>query len=384
MNNPLFDQRKVKSNDIVNGLARRDIFDSKGTLLVKEGTRISEVHYQRMREEGLIQEDLHKKSDQGNKLDINFVSSHSLHGRLDNIILKFMHLQKNLIEATRSDEQFRQQLDDIITRLLELCDENIFQVLGELYLADLSNYNFIKPLYVSASLTELIKRYNDYKPEDSIDAKKRHHLLYAALLYNIGLLKLERNIYSESRQLSPEEKQVLRVNYPTESIRLLKLAGIEDGLTVEVVKQHNVAASNPSFAALLLRTPFIYSGIAMPQFIHRNQQNLCNPCREFAIMFTKKKLDPILGGLFLKINGLVPVGSIMQFDSREKAIVIEGPGSDNISSSRLRILTNKTGMQLSRPGDTFFLHKTLLKQKGLADHHQFAWNKFAPFVMWER
>jgi hypothetical protein len=34
------DKRKLTSQDIVNGLARRDIHDGKGLLLVKEGRRI--------------------------------------------------------------------------------------------------------------------------------------------------------------------------------------------------------------------------------------------------------------------------------------------------------------------------------------------------------
>jgi len=384
MANNLFDERKVKSNDIVNGLARRDIYDSKGTLLVKEGTRIGQAHFDRMREEGLIQEDLQKANNQTHKLDINYVSSGSLHGRLDKIIIKFMQLQKKVIEATASDQPLRKDLDSTTEKLLLLCDENIFQVLGELYIAETSNYNFIKPLYVAASLIELIKRYNDYKQQTVIDAKKRNSLVYAALLYNIGLLKLERNIYTENKRLTPQEKQTLRVNYPAQSVKMLSTLSIADTITIDAIKHHNVAAKSPSFEALLLRTPFIYCGIAMPQFVNHNRDNMCNPCREFAQMFAEKKLDPVLGGLFLKINGLMPVGSIMQFDSSEKAMVIKGPGNDNITSSQLRILTNKSGMQLARPGETFYFHKTRLQQKGLADHHLFAWNKFAPFVMWER
>jgi len=122
----------------------------------------------------------------------------------------------------------------------------------------------------------------------------------------------------------------------------------------------------------------------MPQFTGIKSRGMLNPCREFAQMFAQKKLDPVLGGLFLKINGLAPVGSIMLFDSREKAMVIAGPDGDNISSSKLRLLTNRSGLQLGRPGETFYLHKTALIQKGLTDHHSFAWSKFAPFTMWER
>jgi hypothetical protein len=384
MSNIPLDERKVKSNDIVNGVARCDIYDSKGTLLVKEGTRIGEVHFERMREQGLIQQDQNSAGAKPRKLDINYVSSGSLHGRLDKISLQFVQLQKKIISDHGPTPSRGDELVDISNRLQQLCTENIFQVLGELYLAETSQYNFAKPLYVAASLTELINRYNEYAPQQAIDEQKRNSLILAALLYNIGLLQLEANIYAENKRLTPEEKHVLRVNYPAQSVKILTSLGIHDPVSIDAIKHHNVATEHASFDALLLRTPFIYCGIAMPQFINPGRDRILNPCREFTQMFAEKKLDPVLGGLFLKINGLMPVGSIMQFDSREKAMVISGPGSDNITSSQLRILTSKSGMQLSRPGETFYFHKTSLKQKGLADHHQFAWNKFAPFVMWER
>ncbi len=382
MTQDFFEERKVKSNDIVNGLARKDIYDSKGLLLVKKGSRIGEVHFKRMREEGLVQEESHKKEETSSIKGINYVNPNSVHGKLDVLIAGYAKLQKKFIAEPGPKE--KDELKQLEKVLIQLCDENIFQVLGELHIAEINNYNYIKPLYIAASLIELINRYNQYKKQPVIDDNKKINLIEAALLYSIGLLQLQKNISENKHILSPEEKQALRKNYPAQSIATMKKMGFTNPDCIEAVKNHNVAVSNPSFEALLLRTPFIYSGIAMPQFGRKGSDSMLNPCREFAQMFTEKKLDPVLGGLFLKINGLAPIGSILLFDSREKAMVVAGPDKDNISSSKLRFLTNKAGLQLNRPGDTFYLHKTSLVQKGLADHHSFAWSKFAPFTMWER
>lgn len=383
MTDDFFDERKVKSNDIVNGLARRDIHDSKGTLLVKKGTRIGEAHYQRMREEGLIQDETHTKdktsfANQG----INYVNPNSLHAKLDNIITAYNKFQKKILDDPTPRE--KEELNHIVINLIQLCSENTFQVLGELHLTEISNYDHVKPLYIAASLIELIKRFNQHDKQQSIDSNKQNHLVKAALLYNSGLLQIQKNMTEQKAPLPPEEKQRLRKNYPTQSLNIMKKIGVTNASCIEAVKNHNIAAAKPSLEALMLRTPFIYAGIAMPQFGRRTEDNMLNPCREFAQLFAEKKLDPVLGGLFLKINGLAPIGSIMLFDSREKAVVIEGPGENNILSSKMRFLTNKTGLQLRRPGETFYLHKTKLVQKGLSDHHSFAWSKFAPFTMWER
>ncbi len=376
------DDRKVHSTDIVNGLARKDIFDSKGTLLVKEGSRISEAHYERMRAEGLVQEDK-SKSKQQNNFDINFVSSKSLHGRIDKLIVKYAQLQSKMIAD--ANMTLKKELDDIIINFSELCDEDINQVLGELFLSEIKKYHFIKPLYIAASITELIKRFNDYLPDKAITSEIKISLLQAALIYNLGLIQSNKNIYDDNLKLTVEEKKELRKNYPIQSIAAALKMGVADKVTLDAIKNHNTASlENTSFEALILRTPFIYAGISMPENKALSNNNLFNPCRVFTKLFSEKKLDPILGGLFLKINGIAPIGSILNFESREKGVVIKGPNKDNVTSSLIRLITNKSAVQMRRPGERFYLHQTKMVQKGLSDHHQFAWVKFAPFVTWER
>jgi hypothetical protein len=382
MSSYIFDERKVKSNDIVNGLARRDIFDSKGVLLVKEGTRISEAHYTRMREEGLIQEDYESSREQHRNQSLHYVDPNSLHARLDKQIFAFAQLQKDISEEPEATQKNR--LIGIAQALEALCEENIYQVIGELYLMDKSKYNYVKPLYITASLIELINRYNTYKPDQAIDDEIKDNLIYAALLHNLGLVSNNLNMYNNNKTLSPEERTAIRKNYPQISIPIIKSIGFNNEVLFDAVANHNVASQTPSFEALLLRTPFIYAGIAMPEINSPNSQLITNPSRIFAKMFAEKKLDPVLGGLFLKINGLVPVGSILIFETLEKALVIKGPEEDNISSSLIRMLTNRSGIQHNRPGDKLYLHKIPMNNKGLADHHQFAWGKFSPFTMWQR
>ncbi|MBL7003907.1 MAG: hypothetical protein ISR69_07775 [Gammaproteobacteria bacterium] len=375
------DDRKVHSTDIVNGLARKDIFDSKGVLLVKKDARISEAHYARMREEGLVIEE-NTKSHEAKSFDINYVSSKSLHGRLEKVSNKFIVLQEKIVNDVSI--ALKQDFDDIVTELIELCDEDINQVLGELFLYDLKKYFYSKPIYIAASLIELIKRFNVYKKQKVIKDDTKVQLVQAALTYNIGLIQCNKELYDTKKKLTVTEKRELRENYPTQSITTIIQMGIADPVTLDAIKNHNIAAKTPSFEALLLRTPFIYAGIALPENKAILENNLYNPCREFAKLFSESKLDPVLGGLFLKINGIAPIGSILNFETREKGVVIRGPSSSNVMSSLIRIITNKTGVQLRKPGEKFYLHQTKMLQKGLSDHHQFAWSKFSPFVTWER
>ncbi len=375
------DDRKVHSTDIVNGLARNDIFDSKGILLVKKGSRISEAHYARMREEGLVQEDK-SKSQKKNNFDINYVSSKSLHGRLDKQVIKYSQLQAKMV--SEANMSLKADLDQLIIDFNALCEENIHQVLGELFLSEIKKYHYIKPLYIAASVIELIKRFNQYSPDKPISEETKKSILQAALIYNIGLIQSNKNIYNDNLKLSIEEKKELRKNYPIQSIATALKIGVADAVTLDAIKNHNTAAEDISFEALILRTPFIYAGISLPENKAILENNMFNPCKEFTKLYAEKKLDPVLGGLFLKINGIAPIGSILNFETREKGVVIKGPNSDNVISSLVRIITNKSAVQLRRPGERFYLHQTKMVQKGLSDHHQFAWGKFAPFVTWER
>ena len=309
------------------------------------------------------------------------ISQSSMHERLGNLSSEFHQLQDEILREAGTEQG--EKLQEIATTLISLCDERIEQVLGELFLSEHSHYNFTKPLYIAASLIELIRRCRSHASTATIDDDKRQYLVLAALGYNLGLLAYEKKVYESQEEFSPEEKKKLRAHYPQQSGDLLKAAGLDQPVIQDVVRNHNVASDNPSKDALLMRTPFIYTGIAMPQNLARAQKAIENPSREFAQMFANRELDPVYGGLFLKINGLAPIGSILKFESNEKALVLCGPQDADIQSSTLRMLANRNGVQLRRPGECYRLNKTPTRHRGLADHHSFAWTNFSPHVMWE-
>ena len=85
-------------------------------------------------------------------------SQPSIHERLGELCIKFHQLQDELLNQTDAEKGAR--LQQIALTLIGLSREQTNQVLGELFLSEHSNYNFTKPLYIGASLVELIRRYN--------------------------------------------------------------------------------------------------------------------------------------------------------------------------------------------------------------------------------
>ncbi len=306
----------------------------------------------------------------------------SVHERLGELCINFHQLQDELLQQASAEQGVK--LRELATLLITLSLGQLDQVLGELFLAEHSNYNFSKPLYVAASLVELIRRNNLYADAASIDDDKREQLVLAAMGYNLGLLAYEKQVYESHEEFSADEKHQLREHYPQQSGDILKSAGLDQAVIQDVVRNHNVVSDNPSKDALLMRTPFIYAGIAIPQNLAAAKRSIDNPSREFARMFANQELDPVYGGLYLKINGLAPIGSILNLESNEKTVVVKGPQDDNISSSTVRMLTNHNGVQLMRPGEHYRLNKTPTRHRGLADHHHFAWTNFSPHTMWEK
>lgn len=304
----------------------------------------------------------------------------SLHERLSALCTDFHALQEGIL--LDSGEIGASDLEQLAGRLVALCETQLDQVLGELFLSEHSNYNFTKPLYVAASLIELIRRHDAYSNADT-DDDKRLQMVIGAMGYNLGLLAYEKQVYESQEQFSQEEKRQLREHYPQQSAEILKGIGIDQSVVQDIVRNHNVASDNPSPEAMMMRTPFIYAGIAMPQQLGELQHTIDNPSREFAKMYTNQELDPVFGGLYLKINGLAPIGSIINLESHEKVMVVHGPAADSIGSSTVRMLANHNGVQLKRPGERYLLNQTPTRHRGLADHHRFAWAHFSPHVMWE-
>ena len=306
-------------------------------------------------------------------------SSLSLHQRLSDVCSSFQLLQQEFVGMAGSEQGAR--LEHIATLLIWLCEERIEQVLGELFLSEHADYNFTKPLYVAASLTELMRRYST--AETPIDHYKRLQMVMAALGYNLGLLAYESQVYGSNEEFSSEERKHLREHYPQQSADMLQAAGLDHPVLQDVVRNHNLAADNPSTDAMMMRIPFIYAGIAMPQKLGQLHDNMDNPSREFAKMFANGELDPVFGALFLKINGVAPIGSIVNYESGEKAVVIQGPGDEDIRSSTVRMLADHDGIQLQHPGEYYPFGETPTRHRGLADHHHFYWSDFAAHEMWE-
>ncbi|MCP4984172.1 MAG: hypothetical protein GY935_27170 [Gammaproteobacteria bacterium] len=119
--------------------------------------------------------------------------------------------------------------------------------------------------------------------------------------------------YDKLRPIGKIFRLKLCEHYPQQSADILKSVGLDQALVQDVVHNHNVVSKNTSRDALLLCTPFIYAGIAIPQVLSVAQCAIDNPSREFARMFAKQELDSVFGGLYLKINGLAPIGSILNF-----------------------------------------------------------------------
>ncbi len=306
----------------------------------------------------------------------------ALHQRLGDLGIEFHQLQNELLDQPDNGQGVR--FKAVAETLMSLCNEQVEQVLGELFLSEHSNYSFTKPLYVAASLVELMKRVSGHDDSAAIDDDKRQQMVIAALGFNLGLLAYERQIYTGDKEYTLDQKKQLRAHYPQQSVDMLSAAGLDQPLIQDVVRNHNVASDNPSQDALMMRTPFIYAGIAMPQRLPEAGLAIDNPSREFAKMFANQELDPVYGGLFLKINGLAPIGSIVKLETNEKVMVLRGPQNEDIASSTVRMLANRNGVQLKRPGVFYPLNRTPSRHCGLSDHHQFAWTSFSPHVMWEQ
>lgn len=316
------------------------------------------------------------------KYQLQALSPASVHERLGDLSTDFHQWQDALLSAP--DVSLGERLKTIAAGLVELCGSSLDQVLGELFLTEHSNYNFTKPLYVAALLVELTRRCGMHESAAAIDDSRREQLILAALGYNLGLLAYEKQVYDSEQEFSPQEKKELRAEYPRKSAELMQAAGLDQPVLQDAVRNHNIAAENPSQDALLLRTPFIYAGIAMPQSLALASQSIDNPSREFAQMYANRELDPVFGGLLLKINGLAPIGSIIRLESNEKAMVLNGPREDDITSSTVRMLANRNGVQMMKPGECYPLSQTPTRHRGLADHHHFAWTYFSPHEMWEK
>jgi len=157
----------------------------------------------------------------------------------------------------------------------------------------------------------------------------------AALLHDIGKLRLPQAISGPFPGMTPAEETRYR-SHVGESVRLGQSMGLSKGVLLAIA-QHHEMADGSGFPLKLRGEELCLAGRILSLVNH--YERLCNPGRSaqtmtpheaLSVMFAQQKnrFDPVELGIFIRMMGVYPPGSVVQLVNDRYAMVV------SVNSSR--------------------------------------------------
>ena len=185
------------------------------------------------------------------------------------------------------------------------------------------------------------------------DKAHRMDLLCAALTMNISMLEAQQQLANQNTPLAPEQAQLIK-RHPSESVVILRNAGVQSSGWLSAVEEHHETASGTGYPrgikdlsdeAALLRTLDVFCAKISPR-LHRKPMSGTQAAR---VLFSEEGMasnNPFIPSLIKEI-GVYPPGSFVKLVNSETAIVHKRGASTN--SPLVISLINSKGIPLAEP-----------------------------------
>ncbi|MGH7322044.1 MAG: HD-GYP domain-containing protein [Candidatus Rokuibacteriota bacterium] len=170
----------------------------------------------------------------------------------------------------------------------------------------------------------------------------------AALLHDIGKVRIPQEILSKATVLTPEEREIVKRHTLHGAHLLRSLSGLTR-LAMVVAFEHHVNFDLSGYPRIVTKEiPHLLTRIVQPAEIFDAATSSRRPYRQPMLPHEGVKLvlnaagsifDPALAHAFVRVMGLYPVGSVVELDSGELAVVVR-PGEEDTARPVISVVTN--------------------------------------------
>lgn len=222
-----------------------------------------------------------------------------------------------------------------------MCGKDADAALAAIHLDREGKY-VVRHLLHSALLVELVAYRLNYSPDD------RHRIVCAALSANVGMLELQESLQHQGEVTQAQRQEIN--HHPEESVTLLRQAGVEDPLWLEIVLQHHECVDGSGYprglkgdalhqAARLIALADIYHAKISGR-LYRAAMLPTHALRQ-VFLGQGNKIDQELAKVFIKEVGVYPPGTFVTLMNGDLAVVTHR-GQDGISPKVASLITPRS------------------------------------------
>ncbi len=162
-----------------------------------------------------------------------------------------------------------------------------------------------------------------------IDSADQDHLLAAALTMNVGMQRMQNQLFHQAQPLS-EEQHALIEQHPAQSVAALRQAGVTDETWLALVLQHHESWDGKGYPQHLDRDaihPHAHLlhlvDLLAAKLTRRSYREPLLPNVALAQLFRDDLVDKRAVTAFIKVLGVYPPGTLVKLESGDIAIVLK-------------------------------------------------------------
>jgi len=257
-----------------------------------------------------------------------------------------LHTMLRAIAARRLDFNIV-HFDELCVAIQLMCAEDADAALAAIHLDHDGKYA-VRHLIHSALLVELVTNRMGKSPDE------RQRLIAATLTANVGMLDLQERLIKQGDISASQRDEINR--HPEEGVALLRLAGVQDELWLELVLQHHERLDGSGYPrglrgdeikedARIMAIADIYHAM-ISERMHRAGMLPTDALRQ-VLLSQGNDIDSGLSEVFIKELGVYPPGAFVRLANGDIAVVTHR-GQEGVSPRVASVITPR-GVAYPRP-----------------------------------
>jgi len=227
-----------------------------------------------------------------------------------------------LMLRSEQRQQFPYLCLGIVIDLQRICNDNPDAILAGMQISHHLPYGLIHPLHCGVLCELLGKRLK-------LPLLKRVALVAGAISHDVGICQLQEKLHRQTTPLTDHQWQRIQ-RHPGESADLLRQAGVDDPIWLDVVEQHHERLDGSGYPAALggpqirpeariLSIADIYTAMIRPR-AYRDAFVAKDALRD---LFKDRgaTVDPQLVEVFVRAIGVFPPGAFVRLANGETAVI---------------------------------------------------------------
>ncbi len=343
------EQRRITMSDIVVGKPLPwDVYDANNKLLLRKGHVVQREH----QVETLISRGLFVAATNDKSYVSGAAAAAAKHVERPSA-LRLINLSNKRLERLlfnlHNESELHPKIVEVVTAIKYAVDINADVALACILLNQESGSYPVRHSIDCAVVSLLVARAMNKSPSEIQD------IMAAALMMNVGMLRLHENFHHRDQPLSDEEQDMIR-QHPEESVNLLRGAGVSDENVLAYVLHHHenedgtgypLGKSNadiPENAKIIALADRYCARVSSRNY---RKSMLPNAALRDILLTEKKNINPTLATCFIRELGTYPTGTFVRLVNGEVGLVT-GRGNST-TTPIVHSLVGPRGAPLSFP-----------------------------------